>query len=102
MNYTLVEVEKRGPFSPAGVEVAKRLPARVPAQKPPQRGPRPSAGSAALHFPRPSGQSGVSLRHRHMHPSLSARLSIKSMHNQRKHTKERPQQQNAYEYAHMQ
>lgn len=79
MNYTLVEVENRGPLSPAGVGVARLLPARVPAQKPPQRGPRPSAGSAALHFPRPSGQSGVSLRHRHMHPSLSARLSIKSV-----------------------
>lgn len=79
MNYTLAEVEKRGPLSPAGVGgVARRLPVRVPAHKPPQRGPRPSAGSAALHFPRPSGQSGVSLRHRHMHPTLSARLSIKS------------------------
>lgn len=78
MNYTLVEVEKRGPLSPAGVGGLRRLPVRVPAHKPLQRGPHPSAGSAALHFPRPSGQSSVSLRHRHMHPTLSAHLSIKS------------------------
>ncbi len=97
MNYTLVEVEKRGSFSPAGVGVAKRLPARVPAHKPPQRGPRPSVGSAALHFPRPSGQSGVSLRHRH-----ASQFICPPVNQKRKHTKECPQQQNAYEYSHMQ